>query len=378
MIDLRGLEIDLKEREARRLVRLEAERAFNLSQAPAIRTALIKLAPQEHLLLLTLHHIIGDEWSMQILVKEVAAFYSASAENHGSLLEPLPIQYADYAAWERGPQHRATVESQIEYWKNQLHGMRRLEWTKRKSMVQDAHGGREYFQLSVSLMNRVRALSKRYGVTLFMTLLAAFKCVLSQSAQTEDIAVGTDVAGRTRLEIEGLIGFFVNQLVMRTNLGQDPTFGELLQRVSRVALEAYSHQDVPFERIVQELRPKREPGRNPLYGVKLVLQNTPGDELVMSELKWTQIRTPLTTARFDLALVIDDSGAEASGTAAYNSDLYDKAEAQRVVHDYISVLEQVTLNPEIRLSELIFTFREVPPAVYEFAGARDLASPIDL
>lgn len=378
VIDLRDLEPLARETEARRLTGSEAGRTFDLSQAPAVRAALMRFDQREHILLLTLHHIVCDEWSMEVLVKEAALLYEASCKGYPSPLEPLPIQYADYAVWERGPERRAEIERQMDYWRTQLQGMRRLDLTSRRSTPRRSQGGREHFWLSKELMDRVRALSKARGVTLFMTLLAAFKALLAHRAGEEDIAVGTDVAGRTRLELEGLIGFFVNQLVMRTNLGQDPTFAELLQRVRRVALDAYAHQDVPFERIVQELRPRREADQNPLYGVKLVLQNTPGEDLVLSGLKCTQLGTSVATARFDLAIVIDDSELRSSGTLAYNSDLYDGAEARSLVFDYTSVLEQVTSDPGKHLSELEFRSEESSAVAPESASVQDLAVPIEL
>src|SRR6267142_2519108 len=280
-VDLRGMESEEEREEAvRELAKREGERGFDLGRGPLLRTTLVKLGEKEHVLLVTLHHIVSDGWSLGILIREMTVLYGAMREGKGSPLKELPIQYGDFAVWQRGWLQGEVLEEQLGYWRKQLAEIPVLELPtdKVRPGVASHRGGWVRFELSEELTGKLKELSRREGVTLFMMLLAAFQVLLSRWAGQDDVVVGTDVANRNRLETEGLIGFFVNQLVLRTDMGGNPSFREVLRRVREVTLGAYAHQDLPFEKLVEELAPVRDISRNPLFQVKLVFQAAPAEE----------------------------------------------------------------------------------------------------
>ncbi|HEY0735345.1 MAG TPA: condensation domain-containing protein, partial [Herpetosiphonaceae bacterium] len=277
LIDLRTLREDRREQEALRLAAKESSQPFDLTQGPLIRATLIRLHDDDHILLLTLHHIISDGWSQGVLIGELAQLYTAFVAGDPSPLAALPIQYADYALWQRQWLTGAVLEQQLRYWKAQLADLPTLALPtdRPRPAVQSFRGADQIFAVPPELTAGLQALSQAAGVTLFMTTLALFQVLLSRHSGQDDIVVGTPIAGRTRAELDNLIGFFVNTLVLRTDLGGQPTFAGLLERTRATALEAYAHQDLPFEQLVEVVQPQRDLSRQPLFQVMFALQNAP-------------------------------------------------------------------------------------------------------
>ncbi len=292
IIDLSGFPEIKREAEALRLVAHEAQRTFDLSRGPLMRARLLRLSEEEHIVLLTMHHIVSDAWSMGVLFRELGELYGAFSAERESPLAELPIQYADYAVWQRAWLQGERLEEQLSYWKEQLAGapaVLELPTDKPRPAVQSFRGARQFSALSKNLSQALNELSRRDGATLFMMLLAAFQALLMRYSGQEDISVGTDVANRNRAETEGLIGFFLNHLVLRTDLSGNPTFRELLGRVREVALEAYAHQDVSFHKLVEALKPERSQSHTPLFQILFVLQNAPTVPLRLTGLTLSQL-----------------------------------------------------------------------------------------
>ena len=326
----------------------EAQAAFDLEQGPLLRVRLLRLGAQEHVLLVTMHHIISDGWSMSVLLREVAVLYEAYSTGRESPLPELRIQYADFAVWQRQWLESGVQEQQLEYWRRQLGGelaTLELPVDHGRGMVGSNRGGRRLFAVEAELSQQLKELSRREGVTLFMLLLAVWQTLLYRYTGQTDVVVGTDVANRNRLQTEGLIGFFVNQLVLRTDLGGQPSFRELLGRVREVCLGAYAHQDVPFERLVEELQPERSLSQTPLYQVMFVLQNAPAGVLQLPGLRLSPVPAPVTTAKFDLVLTLVESAAGLSGTVEYSRDLFEEASMARLTGHYKQLLASVWAQP---------------------------------
>ncbi len=344
------------EREARaaRLVGEEARRPFDLARGPLLRCHLWRLATEDHILLLTMHHIVSDGWSMGVLYRELSALYETFRQGKDPSLPELPIQYADFAVWQREWLRGEVLERQLSYWKRQLGGVQLLELPtdRPRSAVQSLRGTTQSFMLPKDLSEALNALSRKEGVTLFMTLLAAFQILLHRYTGQEDIAVGSPIANRTRSEIEGLIGFFVNTLVLRTDLSGSPSFRELLSRVRRAALDAYEHQDLPFEKLVEELNPERDLSHSPLFRVMLALQNAPMSPLNLSGLTVNPIEFDSGNTRFDLAVNIWDRAEGLASSFVYNADLFDGATIARMQRHFQTLLEGIVADPKRRLSEL--------------------------
>src|SRR6185369_458489 len=287
LVDLTALPEPARAVEASRLANEEAARPFDLTTGPLVRAQLLTLGADDHVLLFTIHHVISDGWSMGVLFREIGAIYEAFANKKPSPLPELPIQYADYAVWQREWLAGETLENQIAYWKTKLAGAPptlNLPTDKPRPAIQQFHGAKHVHQLPHTLTESLKQLSQESGVTLYMMLLAAFDVLLWRYTDQEDVVVGSPIANRTRAETEGLIGFFVNTLVMRTDSSGNPTFRDLLKRVKEVALGAYDHQDVPFEKLVEYLSPERDASRNPLFQVCLALQNATKSRLELSGL----------------------------------------------------------------------------------------------
>ncbi|MET0622970.1 MAG: amino acid adenylation domain-containing protein [Pyrinomonadaceae bacterium] len=353
--DLSGLPGPEREAEAVRLATCEAQRPFDLERGPLLRARLLRLGTEEHVLLFTMHHIVSDGWSMGVLVKEVAQLYEAFAEGRESPLPPLAIQYADFAEWQREWLHGEVLEAQLAYWKGKLGGelpVMELPADRPRPPVPSFRGGFEVFKLSPEVTEGLRSLSHRTGGTLFMTLLAAYKLLLYRHTGQEDILVGSPVANRNRVETEDLIGFFVNTLMLRTSLAGDPTFAELLGRVRRTAVEAYAHQDLPFEKIVEELHPQRDLSRSPLFQVLLALQNAPMGTLELTGLTINAQEFEWDTVRLDLEFHLHDLPDGLGGAMAYNADIFERETVRRLLGRFASLLEAVVAAPERRLSEL--------------------------
>ncbi len=353
--DLRQFPETEREPEARRLATEEARRPFDLARGPLLRTTLLRLSEEDHILLLTMHHIISDGWSRGVLYRELSALYEAFSAGKPSPLPEPPIQYADFAVWQRQWLQGKTLEVQLSYWKKQLEGapsVLEVPTDRPRPAVQTFRGARQSLVLSKSLTEAVKALSRQEGATLFMTLLAAFKTLLHRYTGQDDIIVGSPIAGRNRPEVEGLIGFFVNTLVLRTDLSGNPSFRELLSRVREIALEAYAHQDLPFEKLVEELQPERNLSHSPLFQVMFVLQNTPGQALELPDLKLNPMEVDNDTAKFDLTLSVVEGTEGLQGTFEYNTDLLDAVTVKRMVGHLRTLLEGTVANPEQRIEAL--------------------------
>lgn len=357
LLDWRSHDLSVRETEVLRLAKAEAQHPFDLTQGPLLRMTLVQLEDAEYVLLLTMHHIISDAWSMSILVQELTALYDAFIAGQPSPLPDLPIQYADFAAWQRQWLQGSVLETQLSYWRTQLSGdlpVLQLPTDRPRPRVQTFRGGRREFALTTDLATALNALSQQSGVTLFMTLLAAFKTLLYRYTFQEDILVGSPIANRNHREIEGLIGFFVNTLVLRTNLSGNPSFRELLGRLRPAIWDAYDHQDLPFEKLVEELQPERDLSYSPLFQVKFMLENAPPVELKLSGLTLNFIQSEISTAKLDLSLDMYETPAGLMGVFEYNTDLFEATTIDRMVGHFQTLLTGIIHNPEQRLSELPF------------------------
>ncbi len=342
--DLTVVAEGVREAEVSRLARQEAALPFDLAAGPLVRARLLRLGEREHVALFTMHHIVSDGWSMGVLTREVASLYDSYASGAAARLPELPVQYADYAVWQRGWLRGEVLERQLGYWRTRLEGappLLELPTGRARPAEQTHRGERRRFALGgAELGGRLRRLGRDEGATLFMVLLAGFQLLLGREAGREDVVVGTDVAGRTRPEVEGLIGFFVNQLVLRTDVSGDPTFGELLGRVREVCLGAYQHQDVPFERVVEELRPERSLSHAPLFQVKLLLQNAPGVAMGMGGLGMEAVWAEASTAQLDLIVSVEEGGEGMWAWAEYSTGVYGRGQVGGLMRRYGWVLEE--------------------------------------
>ena len=353
VVDLQALSENEQEVQIQKLATEEFQQRFDLAQGPLLRVKLLRLAEEEHVFLLTMHHIVSDGWSLGVLFGELAALYRAFSSEKPSPLPELPIQYADFAQWQRQWLHSEVLEKDLAYWKQQLGGgLPRLELpTDRPRLpVQTTRGARHYLSLPMSLSEALKTLSYQEGVTLFMTLLAAFRTLLHRYTGQDDILVGTPIAGRSWPEVEGLLGCFLNTLVLRTELSGSPSFRELLGQVHEVALEAYAHQDLPFEQLVEKLQPERDLSCNPLFQVMFVLQNPLTLELPDLSLRPLQLdrgATPL-----DLVLSLEETTQGLVGWWEYNTDLFDFTTIARMAGHLQTLLEGIVDNPDQQLSNL--------------------------
>ncbi|BAU65716.1 amino acid adenylation domain-containing protein [Stanieria sp. NIES-3757] len=355
LIDLTTLSPGEKEREIKKLAQQEAQSPFNLERDLLLRVTLIKCSCQEHIILFTTHHIVSDDWSTGILIQEIATLYQAFLEGKPSPLPELSIQYADFAVWQRQWLQGKAQQTQLNYWKQQLGNnlpVLNLPTDYPRPTKLTYQGATQSFTLSPSLTQALKALCQQQGVTLFMLLLAAFKVLLYRYSHQEDLIVGTPIANRNRAEIEGLIGFFVNTLVLRTNLEGNLSFTELLQRVKQITLEAYSHQDLPFEKLVEELKPERHLNHNPLFDVMLVLQNAPETELQLPNLNISSCTEDSHRVKFDLTLSLAETEQQIAGFIDYSTDLFEFSTIARMVGHFQVLLESIVENPQQKLSQL--------------------------
>jgi amino acid adenylation domain-containing protein/non-ribosomal peptide synthase protein (TIGR01720 family) len=354
-VDLRRALEEEREARAREEAAAEARRPFDLAHGPLVRARLLELGEAEHVLFLTMHHIASDGWSMGVLVRELAALYEAFRRDRPSPLAPLPIQYSDFAHWQRQWLQGEPLEEQLRYWSERLRGplpVLDLPADRPRPAVRSGHGAHHRFALGAPLAASLGALSRERGATLFMTLLAAFKALLFRITGQEDVCVGTPIANRNRVEVEGLIGFFANTLVLRTDLSANPTFAELVGRVRETALGAYAHQDVPFERLVEELSPARDASRTPLFQVMFALQNAPMGELALSGLSLSQLPTESGAAKFDLTLEVTETAEGLACSLEYSRDLFEWSTAQRLAGHFARLLESAAADPNRRISDL--------------------------
>jgi amino acid adenylation domain-containing protein/non-ribosomal peptide synthase protein (TIGR01720 family) len=355
VVDLTRVPSDIREAEALRLVSDAAERPFELSAGPLFRAQLLRLGPADNVLAVTMHHIVSDAWSLGVFVRELGALYAAYVDGRPSPLEPLPIQYGDYAAWERGAHRQDATGAHLEYWRGRLAGplpVLELPPDRRRPAVLTYRGATAAFEWPSDLLAAINRLSLETGGTLFTTLMAGYNALLARYTRQEDLLVGFPVAGRTRAELEPLIGFFVNMLVLRTDAAGDPPFRELLRRVREGALDAFAHQDMPFDKLVEAVQPAREMGRHPLFQAGFALQNAPSPGLQLPGITWSPLVVSRTRARFDLHVAMWEHDGRLAGTIEYSTDLFDARTIERFASHFRHLMEAAVADPDARLSTL--------------------------
>lgn len=364
IVDLQAIPGAARQTRAQRLTQVEARRSFDLVQGPLLRCSLLCLGQQEHLLLLTMHHIVTDGWSIGVLQRELTTIYRACAAGWPSPLPDLPVQYADFACWQRDSLQGDAMQTQLAYWEARMRGappVLELPADRPRPATPSFSGARQSILLPPALHQALKELGSQQGATLFMTLLAAFEVLLARYTGQTDLVVGTPIANRTRSELEGLIGFFVNTLVLRTDLSGDPTFLDLLGRVREVALGAYAHQDLPFERLVEQLAPERTLSYMPLCQVTFDMLNTPvharpggaGSTASETQLHVAQVQAAgAGVAQFDLTLSMRERADGLLAICTYSTDLFEAATIGRLLRHLETLLEGIVDEPTRRLSQL--------------------------
>ncbi len=355
-VDLAGLPEPVRQREAEWLAAQEQSLPFDLGRGPLLRPILLRLDPGEHFLLLTMHHIATDGWSFGILYQEIVALCEAFAAGRPSPLPEPPVQYADYAIWQRERLEGEGLEALLAYWRERLDGAPQvldLPLDRPRPAVQTFRGATEIVVLPRPLADRVKAFAAAEGASLFMALLAGFEVLLHRFSGQEDVLVGSPIAGRSRPELEGLIGLFLNSLVLRTSFAGQPGFRELLRRVRETALGAYAHQDMPFEKLLQELRPERDLSRTPMFQVFFNMLNYPFSSVqLLNGVSIESVGSPEAESRFDITLYAGDEAQGIRLYLNYNADLFDRARIVEMLHQYQRVLEQAVASPETPVGHL--------------------------
>ncbi|MGC1376637.1 MAG: amino acid adenylation domain-containing protein [Anaerolineales bacterium] len=355
VVDLTHLVVAEREARAMQLAQDEAQTPFDLAAGPLVRAGLIRLDVTEHIVLFTMHHIVSDGWSIGVLVGEVAAIYAAFVQNQPVPLPELPIQYADFAHWQREWLNGEVLQRQIDYWTTQLNGsptLLTLPTDRPRPAVETHHGATLPFEISAGTTAGLKALNKQTQTTLFMALAAAFDILLARYSGQDDICIGAPIANRNRAEIEALIGFFVNTLALRVQVDGTASFEELLQRVRAVTLDAYAHQDVPFEQLVGVLKPERHTSHSPLFQVMLALQNAPMGRLELPGLTLQPVTAENATAKFDLTLNITEADGQLFAAFEYNTDLFDRTTIERMIGHFTRLLDAIVANPAARIQDL--------------------------
>ena len=355
VVDLQGFEENEQSADIQRLVNLDAQKAFDVNSCPLLRLSLLQLGEDSHILVLTMHHIVSDGWSMGVFIHELSTLYQAFALGEVSPLPDLPIQYADFAVWQRQWLRGEVYEAKLNYWKQQLADvppLLELPIDKPRPPVQTSQGSIWKFQIDPELTQKLKTLSQKSGTTLFMTLQAAFVSLLSRYSGQDDIPIGVPIANRNYQQIESLIGFFVNILVLRSNLKGNPSFSELLTQVRQVALEAYAHQDIPFEQVVEVCSPERNLSHSPLFQVMFAWQNAPMKKLELPGLHLTPLDIENVTAKFDLTLSMGETEQGLQGWWEYNSDLFEVDTIARMGLNFQTMLAAIVANPQQSIREL--------------------------
>ena len=350
MVNLEG-----KEAAAEKLAYAEAQTPFDLTKSPLLRVTLLKLQPEKHILLINMHHTISDGWSIGVFVRELSHLYGAFVAGKEPTLPTLPIQYADFAVWQREWLQGKVLGTQLEYWKRQLADappLLELPTDRPRPAIQTFQGKTERFELDRKLTQELKALSQQSGCTLFMTLLAAFGVVLSRYSGQTDIVIGSAIANRNRQDIEGLIGFFVNTLALRLDLSEKPSFAAFLKQVQEVTQDAYEHQDLPFEMLVEELQLERKLDRNPLVQVMFALQNAANETWNLPGLAIEEVSWELDSARFDLEIHLSEVNDGIAGFCCYNIDLFDGSTIARLLEHFQNLLRAIIVNPQESVSLL--------------------------
>ncbi|MFP2912364.1 non-ribosomal peptide synthetase, partial [Pyxidicoccus sp. 3LFB2] len=361
VVDLSALPAEQHESRARRLATEDALRPFDLAAGPLLRATVLKLAPAQHVLLLCMHHSISDGWSMGVLVRELAALYEAFLHGQPSPLPQLPVQYADYAVWQRSWLQGETLQAQLGWWKQRLAGAPHaleLPTDKPRPAVLSNQGGSVPVALPSGLSDAVEALAKREGATPFMVLLAAFQSLLQRYSGQDDVLVGSPIAGRRHSETEGLIGAFINTLVLRARFTPELTFRQLLAQVRDITLGAYEHQDVPFEKLVEELQPARDLSRTPLFQAMFVLQNTPRTELALPGLTLRSVEVDADSAKFELSLSLTRTPDGYRGGLVFSTELFERSTAERLMAHLQRLLEGTLASPDAAVSALALQTEE--------------------
>ncbi len=356
--DLTELDEEDRQAQARSLVTQQAQTPFNLAQGPLIRINLLRLAEDEHVLVVVMHHIISDGWSIGVLIRELTALYEAYCAGEPSPLPELGLQYADYAMWQREYLQGSVLEQELGYWRKQLEGapsVLELPTDHPRPPVQTFRGSSRAITLTEELTRGVREMSRREGVTLFMALLGGFQALMMRYSGQEEIVVGTPIAGRSRVETEGMIGLFVNMLVMRTEVRGRESVGELMRRVKEVAIGGYAHQEVPFERLVEEMKPERSLSHSPIFQVMMVLQNTPRESVELAGLRMSGVNGEAgegQRVKFDLTLTMLEMGERIVAVMGYNRELFEGATIERMLRHYEKLLEGMVREPEQGIREI--------------------------
>ena len=355
LLDLRELASE-EERQfvIRRLSTEEAQRPFDLSRGPLLRISLLQLADDEYLLFRAMHHIVIDGWSGGVLFRELAHFYQTFSNKQASPLPELPIQYGDFAAWQRQWLQGEILQTRLSYWRKSLENVPTLQLAtdRPRPAIQTSHGAHRSFEISETLSAELKNLSRRHGFTLFMTLLAAFQTLLARYTGQTDIVIGSPVAGRNRNEFEGLIGFFLNMLALRVDLSGNPTFQALLGRAGKVCLEALAHQDLPFEKLIEELRTKRDLSHHPLFQVTFGFRNTPKFSIQLADLEAEELEVDSGIARFDINLFMEEKEKHLRGYVNYNTDLFNPDTIQGMIDHFRNLLKSIVRNPGERIFNL--------------------------
>jgi len=360
------------EQKVQSLAAMEAQRPFDLSQGPLLRSWLIRLSPSEHVVLLTMHHIISDGWSMGVLVEEVSTLYQAFSGGGLSPLAELRIQYADYTRWQRQYLKGDVLRSKLNYWKKQLHQappLIKLATDRPRPPVQSFRGAAQSFRLPAETTEALQEICRERGCTLFMALLAAFKILLHRYTNDEDIVVGTNVANRNNSQLEGLIGLFINNLVLRTRLTGNPSFYEFLEQVRQVCLQAYIHQDVPFEKVVDELRVERTLSYNPLFQALFVLQNNAVPTMKMPGLTLRTLGAQTKVSQFDLLVNMSETPQGLVGFIDYNTDLFNDSTISQMSERFQTLLKNIADNPDQSVGGLSSSKDQVQRLIYAFNDA---------
>jgi amino acid adenylation domain-containing protein len=352
-IDLSTLAADVAEREAQRIAAAEAQLPFDLGRSPLLRVWLLRLGMTDHAILFTMHHIVSDAWSIELLISEVAELYSAAVAGREPALPEMAVQYVDFAAWQRQWLEGEVLESQLAFWRRSLAGSLpelALETDFPRPAVASPRGRRQIAEIPASLVETLRQLGRREGATLYMTLLAAFYVLLHRGTGQSDILVGTAMAGRNHPAAERLIGFFVNMLPLRADLSGDPSFRAFLARVRRTAVEAFAHQELPFDKLVEELRPERRPGINPFFQVAFGLRNLRVDKAALPGIELRELDREHDAARFDLTVWISEGADATNATWSYSTDLFGDATIARMHAQFEGLLAGIAEDPDGALS----------------------------
>jgi aspartate racemase len=367
-VDLEAMEERVREGEVRRLLQEEAGRPFDLSLGPLVRRKVFRLGSEDHVLVVTIHHIVFDGWSSGIFWREVEALYEAYREGRASPLPELAIQYGDYAVWQRERLSGEVLEKEVAYWKGKLLGapaVLELPGSRVRPSRRSDRGATARMEVSGPVVEALRLLGREEGATLFMTLLAAFGVLLMRHSGQEDVVVGTPVAGRNRSDIEGLIGFFVNTLVLRTDLSGEPTFRELLARVRDVALEAYAHQELPFEKLVEQVNPERTLSYSPIFQVMAVMQNAGERQIRLPGITVAPIELETTTSKFDLTAFFTETGRGMEVSFQYSTDVYEASAMERMLTHLGILLNGIAEGPDRKVWQLPLLTQEERHLVLE-------------